>query len=51
MAERPEVICHMLSGVDARVDLAGWCPTKGARREAHIALYFDLQSDFGARTI
>ncbi|MDJ0932794.1 hypothetical protein [Breoghania sp.] len=37
---RPEVICHMLSGLDARVDLEHWSETEGADRAAQIARYY-----------
>lgn len=49
MPDRPEVICHMLTGLDARVEVGRWCPTKGAKRDDQIALYFRLQEEFGAR--
>lgn len=49
MARRPQVICHMLSGIDARVDVDHWCPTEGASRDAQVALYFELMKQFNAR--
>ena len=46
---RPEVICHMLSGLDARVDVDRWSETDGADRAVQISRYFEIEAGFRAR--
>lgn len=46
---RPRVICHMLTGLDARVDVSSWCATAGVKRSDQADLYYELMRGFGAR--
>lgn len=46
---KPKVICHMLSSLDARVDLSGWSEDVKGVRDDQVALYFELHRGFSAR--
>lgn len=48
-AMKPRVICHMLSSLDARVDLSTWSDPAQDSRDDQVALYFELYRSFGAR--
>lgn len=49
MSQRPETICHMISSLDAHVEVDRWFQTEGADRDEQVELYFKLQESFGAR--